>query len=98
MKRVIVLLTPLILLSCSLLTASTSYTINLTPLAQIDTGGGTYDFMIDEHVGHSQREIELARAMQDKETVIREQIKMETLKFSRDRLKELQMLFTRSGS
>ena len=55
-----------------------------------------YDFTVEEHIEHSSREIELARAMKDSESVVREQIKMETLKFSQKRLRELQMIFTRS--
>jgi len=55
-----------------------------------------YDFIVDQHIDHCLHEIELARAMQDNESVIREQIKMETLKFSQKRLRELQMIF--SGS
>jgi hypothetical protein len=34
-------------------------------------------------IGHAEKEIDLARAMHDQDTVIKQQIKMETLKHSR---------------
>lgn len=54
-----------------------------------------FDFIVGQHLEHGQREIELARAMQDQESVIREQIKMETLKYANNRLQELHSVFQR---
>lgn len=72
--------------------------LKASALPDLDKVLRAYDIIVDEHIAHSQREIELARALKDKETVVREQIKMETMKFSRKRLEELHMIFTRSES
>ena len=54
-----------------------------------------YDYIVERYVESTLREIELARAMKDQETVIREQIKMETIKFSGETLHEIHRIINR---
>lgn len=54
-----------------------------------------YDFIVDQHVASGMREIELARAMKDQETVIREQIKMDTLKYASKTLHDIHRIINR---
>ena len=54
-----------------------------------------FDYITAQHVENGMHEIELARAMKDQETVIREQIKIETMKFANKSLQEIAMIFTR---
>jgi len=57
-----------------------------------------YDFIVDQHVVSSLREIELARALKDEETVIREQIKMDTLKYASKTLHDIHRIINRRVS
>jgi hypothetical protein len=57
--------------------------LKVSDLPDLDKVAAAFDFVINEHVEHSQRDIELARAMKDQEAVIREQIKQETIKYAR---------------
>ena len=41
-----------------------------------------FDHVISQMVSHAEKEIELLRALCDEESVVKEQIKMETLKFA----------------
>jgi len=52
-------------------------------LPDIEKLARAFDWVTGQVVSHAHLEIELARAMQDKESVIKHQIKMETLKFAR---------------
>lgn len=52
-----------------------------------------FDFVIQQHIEQSQRDIELARALRDQEAVIREQIKQETLRYSRKVFNDSYMVF-----
>lgn len=58
-------------------------TLKGSDLPDLDRVARLFDFVTNQHVEQSQRDIELARALRDPEKVIREQIKQETLKFSR---------------
>ena len=53
-------------------------------LAEIEKLAQTFDWVTGRIIEHAREEIELARAMQDQETVIKEQIKMSTLKHARE--------------
>ena len=58
--------------------------LKASDIPDLDKVAAAFDFVINEHIEHSQRDIELARAMKDQEAVIREQIKQETIKYTRN--------------
>jgi len=51
-------------------------------LGELDQVAIAYKWILDKHIEQGKNQIELARAMKDQETVIREQIKMETIKYT----------------
>jgi len=51
-------------------------------MGEIDQVAKAYKWILDRHIEQGKNQIELARAMKDQETVIREQIKMETIKYA----------------
>ena len=52
-------------------------------LNEADKIGRSFDHITSFYIQHSEQEIELLRAMSDKEKLIKEQIKMETIKHIR---------------
>lgn len=66
-----------------------------TDLPEIDKLAQAFKLVTDRVVEHAQHEIELARAMKDQEMVVKQQIKMETLKHARSILQDCYMLVTR---
>jgi hypothetical protein len=54
--------------------------IKNSDLAEVDKLAKAFEWMIDRVLEHSKRDIELARAMKDQETLIREQIKHAVMK------------------
>lgn len=68
-------------------------TLKASDLPDLDRVAQVFDFVINQHVGQSQRDIELARAMRDKETMVKEQIKQETLKYAHRVFNDTYMVF-----
>jgi hypothetical protein len=64
-------------------------------LPEIDKLAQAFRLITDSAVEHALYEIELARAMKDQETVVKQQIKMETIKHARTILQDCYMLVTR---
>ena len=62
-------------------------------LAHVDKVLRAFNFATDQLIAHGQHEIELSRAMKDQESVIRGQIKTETLKYSQKTLRDCYILF-----
>lgn len=52
-------------------------------LSEAEKIGRSFDHITSFYIQHSEQEIELLRAMSDKEKLIKEQIKMETIKHIR---------------
>ena len=50
---------------------------------EIDKLGAFFDRITTQTVGFAEKEIELARAMQDHESIVKIQVKMETIKYTR---------------
>ena len=62
-------------------------------LPEVDKVMRAFDYIVDQQVELGAREVELARAMKDRESVIREQIKMETIKYAQSSLRDCYRLF-----
>lgn len=64
-------------------------------LTDLDKVLDAFGIITSSQIEHAEREIELARAMGDKESLVRRQIKMETIKHARQILNDCTMLVTR---
>ena len=62
--------------------------ILVSDLTQVDKLRAAFSRITDQMVEHSIRDIEIKRALGDQEAVIREQIKMESLKYAQNLLAE----------
>ncbi len=51
--------------------------------AEIAKLAQAFEWITGQHIEHGEREIELFRAMQDQEMLIKEQIKLSTIKYTR---------------
>ena len=58
-------------------------TIFETDLSEAEKIRRSFDHVTSFYIQHSEKEIEMLRAMRDKENLIKEQIKMETMKHVR---------------
>ena len=56
--------------------------LRASDLGEIDQVSIAYKWILENHIELGKNQIELARAMKDQETVIKEQIKMETIKYA----------------
>ena len=54
-----------------------------TDLSDVEKISRAFDHVTSLYIQHSEKDIELLRAMSDKDTFIKEQIKMETIKHIR---------------
>ena len=54
----------------------------------------SFESILVQVIGHTEAEIEIARAMQDEDARIKEQIKMETVKFTRGILRHSYLRIT----
>jgi hypothetical protein len=54
-----------------------------TDLSDIEKISRAFDLVTSSYIQHSEQDIELIRAMSDKDALIKEQIKMETIKHIR---------------
>ena len=68
-------------------------TLKGSELSDLDKVVQAFRHATDEHVKNSQRDVELARALKDRKSVIREQIKQETIKYTQKVLNDCYTIF-----
>ncbi len=51
--------------------------------AELEKLAQAFEWITSQHIKYGEQEIELCRAMQDKETLVKEQIKLSTIKYTR---------------
>lgn len=62
-------------------------------LSDLDKVVKAFWHVTDDHIKHSKHDLELARALKDREAVIREQIKQETIKYTQKVLEDCCRIF-----
>jgi hypothetical protein len=65
-----------------------------TDLSDVEKVSRSFDLLTSFYIQHSEQDIELLKAMSDKDALIKEQIKMETIKHIRNIFKDCYMRST----
>ena len=67
-------------------------------LSDLDKVVKAFRHVTEKHIKHSKHDLELARALKDREAVIREQIKQETIKYTQKVLEDCYRIFVGRNS
>ena len=62
-------------------------------LSDLDKVVKAFRHVTEDHIKHSKHDLELARALKDREAIIREQIKQETIKYTQKVLEDCYRIF-----